>query len=134
MSGKLIIWTLCVVLAGLCVHGVAAAQGPYISHHFSAAPYWGHYWPRFYSREHIPFFAQHPPVYYSYPVRRTYGLSPYAWPPVVKTAQRRHVAEPSPLIIRNSYAVSSEPAAAPLEASGKAPLRIVNSYVQHSLE
>ena len=134
MSGKTTMWALCVILAGLCVHGVAAAQGPYISHHFSAAPYWGYYWPSYYSREHIPYFAQHPPVYYSYPVGRTYGRSPYAWPPIVRTAPQRPVAEPSPLIIPNPYAVSSEPAAAPVEVSRTAPMRIVNSYVQHSLE
>jgi hypothetical protein len=29
----------------------------------------------------IPYFAQHPPVYYSGIVPRTYGQSPYAYPP-----------------------------------------------------
>ena len=43
----------------------------------------------------VPYFAAHPPVYYSYPVPRTYGYSPFAYPPYVMTpevvmeAQRR---------------------------------------------
>ena len=133
MSGKVIRWAFLVVVVSSCVPGFAAAQGTYISHHFSAALYCGNYWPSFYSREHIPYFAQHPPVYYSYPVRRTYGLSPYAWPPVVTTAQRRHPAKP-PLVIRNPYVVSSELAVARSGAPRKATLLIVNSYVKQSLE
>jgi hypothetical protein len=33
----------------------------------------------------IPFFALHPPVYYSYPVARPYGYSPFAYPGWVTT-------------------------------------------------
>ena len=29
----------------------------------------------------IPYYALFPPVYYSYPVARTYGYSPFAYPP-----------------------------------------------------
>jgi hypothetical protein len=32
-----------------------------------------------------PYFALHPPVYYSYPVPRPYGYSPYAYPSYVMT-------------------------------------------------
>lgn len=41
------------------------------------------YWPSAYSTystESVPYFAMHPPVYYSYRVPRTYGYSPYAFP------------------------------------------------------
>ncbi len=133
MSGKMTRWAFLVVVVSSCVPGVAAAQGPYISHRVPVATYWGYHWPSLYSQEHIPYFAQHPPVYYSYPVRRTYGLSPYAWPPVVTTAQRRHPAKP-PLVIRNPYVVSSGVAVARPGASRKAALQIVNSYVKQSLE
>ncbi|MBI3837392.1 MAG: hypothetical protein HY288_05605 [Planctomycetia bacterium] len=37
------------------------------------------------SSEHIPFYALYPPVYYSYPVARPYGYSPFAYPPGVAT-------------------------------------------------
>lgn len=33
----------------------------------------------------VPFYALFPPVYYSYPVPRTYGYSPFAYPPGVET-------------------------------------------------
>jgi hypothetical protein len=36
---------------------------------------------------HIPFYALHPPVYYSYPVARPYGYSPFAYPPGVMTPE-----------------------------------------------
>lgn len=34
-----------------------------------------------------PYFALHPPVYYSQPVARTYGYSPFAYPGTVKTPE-----------------------------------------------
>ncbi len=36
-------------------------------------------------RNDIPYFSLHPPVYYSYPIARTYGYSPFAYPPYVIT-------------------------------------------------
>lgn len=35
----------------------------------------------------IPYYALYPPVYYSYPVPRTYGYSPFAYPPGVMTPE-----------------------------------------------
>ena len=35
----------------------------------------------------VPYFAAHPPVYYSYPVARTYGYSPFAYMPHVQTPE-----------------------------------------------
>jgi len=40
-----------------------------------------------------PYFAIHPPVYYSQPVPRTYGYSPFAYGPCVMTPE---VAAPTP--------------------------------------
>jgi hypothetical protein len=37
--------------------------------------------------ERIPYYALYPPVYYSYPVARTYGYSPFAYPPGTMTPQ-----------------------------------------------
>jgi hypothetical protein len=36
---------------------------------------------RAYTTDKIPYFAAHPPVYYSHIVPRPYGWSPYAFPP-----------------------------------------------------
>ena len=50
---------------------------------------WGGFAPWYtgYTREHIPYYAMHPPVYYSYPVPRPYGFSPWAYPPGVMTPE-----------------------------------------------
>jgi hypothetical protein len=37
--------------------------------------------------ERIPYYALYPPVYYSYPVPRTYGYSPFAYPPGTMTPE-----------------------------------------------
>jgi hypothetical protein len=51
--------------------------------------------------KNLPYFALHPPVYYSQPVPRTYGYSPFAYPGYVMTPE---VAMPSqPLEITNPY-------------------------------
>ena len=40
-----------------------------------------------YNQPRIPYYALYPPVYYSYPVARTYGYSPFAYPPGTQTPQ-----------------------------------------------
>ena len=35
----------------------------------------------------IPYYSLYPPVYYSYPVARTYGYSPFAYPPGTMTPE-----------------------------------------------
>jgi hypothetical protein len=50
---------------------------------------WGGFAPWYtgYTREYVPYYAMHPPVYYSYPVPRAYGWSPWAYPPGVMTPE-----------------------------------------------
>ena len=80
----------------------------------------------------VPYFAAHPPVYYSYPVPRTYGHSPFAYPPHFRTPE---VVEASaPLEIINPYVPSSTTKPAPqadetVEAKPQTPpLVIENPY------
>ena len=54
----------------------------------------------------VPYFAAHPPVYYSYPVPRTYGYSPFAYPPYVMTPEVG--GESAPVEITNPYVPSSK--------------------------
>jgi hypothetical protein len=62
-------------------------------------------WPyNFYQDEHIPYFSLHPPVYYSMPVPRTYGWSPWAYPPGVMTPE---VADCEPQVIENPHVEGS---------------------------
>ena len=82
----------------------------------------------------VPYFAAHPPVYYSYPVPRTYGYSPFAYPPYVMTPD---VAEDSaPIDITNPYVPSSkqEQPQSPSDKTASSkhhpePLVIDNPYV-----
>lgn len=55
-----------------------------------------------YTREHIPYFALHPPVYYTMPVGRPYGYCPFAYPGWVPAAQ---IEPPRPMVILNPYMV-----------------------------
>ncbi len=48
-----------------------------------------------------PYFALHPPVYYSAPIPRTYGYSPFAYPGTVPTPEIVTPAEPE--VIENPH-------------------------------
>lgn len=82
----------------------------------------------------VPYFAAHPPVYYSYPVPRTYGYSPFAYGPDVRTPDV--VMDSQPLEIVNPYVPSSasgspaqdEPSDKVTAASPAGPLTIVNPF------
>jgi hypothetical protein len=86
----------------------------------------------------VPYFAAHPPVYYSYPVPRTYGYSPFAYPPNVMTPDVV-MGDEAPLEIVNPYVPSTQqtPAANADQSAAAArqanrqpqPLVIMNPYV-----
>lgn len=62
----------------------------------------------------IPYFSLYPPVYYSYPVARPYGWSPFAYPPGTMTPE----AKPAPTAMyRNPYVQPTNTADAELTAS-----------------
>ena len=85
----------------------ASAQDPYCSGGFP----WNNYFSSPYASSRIPtppYFAIHPPVYYSVPVPRTYGYSPYAYPGTMQTPQ---VELAKAEMIHNPYATK--------KASGK---------------
>jgi hypothetical protein len=48
--------------------------------------------------DNVPYFAAFPPVYYSTPVPRTYGYSPFAYPPGVMTPDVVENATPVEII------------------------------------
>lgn len=94
--------------------------------------------------QNVPHFAAFPPVYYSLPVPRTYGYSPFAYPPGVMTPE---VVVAEPLAIENPYfsgtsgtaAVggASESQQAPADQTTAAPVQpkpelIVNPYVERA--
>lgn len=88
----------------------------------------------------VPHFAAFPPVYYSYPVPRTYGYSPFAYPPGTMTPEVV-MGEEQPLEIVNPYVPSKETsssnvdqsaAAAPRDERQPEPLVIINPYVTNA--
>jgi hypothetical protein len=87
----------------------------------------------------LPYFALHPPVYYSEPVPRTYGYSPFAYPPGVMTPEI--ACAPQPVTINNPYAPATAPSVAPAGANTDRsaatrpqiePLVVLNPYVTQS--
>jgi len=112
----------------------AKAQGPLPCY---GNPFWTHYrhCSSLYTLGRVPvppYFALHPPVYYSYPVPRPYGYSPYAYPGTMRTPDIVQPL-PQPEIIINPHV---EPEAD--ETSGRvtdgrtasAALVILNPFVQ----
>ena len=89
----------------------------------------GNYHYNLYGMEHVPYYALHPPVYYSYPLPRSYGYSPFAYPPGTRTPEIEiEFAEPEVMV--NPYVPQTEkPAAATLDKTTQAPLRINNPFV-----
>ena len=111
-------WLLAIALVCGALPAAAQAQGPYM---------WGYGWVDGYGQgkvvsynDNIPYFAAHPPVYYSLDiVRRPMGPSPFAYPgyfvPMVEAevavAPAMTAAKPekiAPLMINNSYYVHKQ--------------------------
>lgn len=86
----------------------------------------------------VPYYAAFPPVYYSAPVPRTYGYSPFAYPPGVMTPEI-DMAAAAALEIDNPYVVPAstntteeEPASNDRVTKTKTaiePLVVTNPYV-----
>ncbi len=82
--------------------------------------------------DNVPHFAAFPPVYYSAPVPRTYGHSPFAYPPGTRTPE---IVAPAPLEIINPHAMESIKASTSasndkitLRAASPQPLVVLNPY------
>jgi hypothetical protein len=86
-----------------------------------------------YTQDYIPYFSRHPPVYYSYPVPRPYGWSPFAYPPGTMTPELQFEQAPAPVSIKNPYFNSEEKAegtASTETRSQSVAVRITNPYVK----
>ncbi len=65
-----------------------------------------------------PYFALHPPVYYSAPVPRSYGYSPYAYPGYAPTPPAPVLVEPE--VVENQYCPAAVQKLEQKEKAGKA--------------
>ena len=120
-----------VAAAAALVAETASAQDVQVRHYLSDYGMGG--WERPYASSRIPtppYFALHPPVYYSYPVPRTYGYTPWAYPSYVMTPEIKAPVEPA--VYDNPYVEQqAQPAAATKSASLKTsgPPVIENPHV-----
>ncbi|MCA9100048.1 MAG: hypothetical protein KDA63_02800 [Planctomycetales bacterium] len=118
-----------VSLFQLAVAAPASAQAPCYGYGGGGwgAPYYGMY--SIYTMRRIPYYAEHPPVYYSRPVPRTYGYSPYAYPPGVMTPE----LAPEPELTVNPYIPEDQRPPRPVSTKqgkmAKAPPRTANPFV-----
>ena len=86
--------------------------------------WYGYIYPGTYAGQSVPYFSVHPPVYYSYRVARTYGYSPFAYPPGVLTPGSQ---SPSWAPVQNGYTATA--GETPEAQQGKPPLKIDNPFV-----
>jgi hypothetical protein len=85
--------------------------------------------------KNVPYYALHPPVYYSYPVPRPYGYSPFAYPPSVRTPEILGFTEPEVIInphVPSSYQQSTELKDQVTHRAQPQPLVIFNPYVEQN--
>jgi hypothetical protein len=102
---------------------------------------WGNWGYTGYTAEYVPYYAMHPPVYYSYPVPRAYGWSPFAYPPGTMTPEILGKIEPQEMI--NPHVPQQQPdspSARPTsnkttnnEPAGPVPQVVINPYVKDGL-
>jgi hypothetical protein len=128
MLGRTSLWIVIVVIV---VAGFAAAPaeaqilgpGAYGLGFFN----YGQYGDAAYYR--IPYYALYPPVYYSYPVARPYGYSPFAYPPGTITPEV--IQKTAPVEYRNPF-VPQQPKATSNLSAFSAPRMYYNPYVKGS--
>jgi hypothetical protein len=81
----------------------------------------------------VPYFSMFPPVYYSLPVPRSYGWSPFAYPPGTMTPE---VVSEKPQDMTNPYVPKKDSTPAKPTAARTAsywppmPQVLINPYVQ----
>jgi hypothetical protein len=107
------------------IGAAAAYDGPYYAGGCAAG--WLYPGRSIYVTESIPYFALNPPVYYSYPVPRTFGYSPFAYPPGVLTPDSR---QREPLVVRNQYTPNAFANGGEGQTEKKPPLIVKNPYVE----
>ena len=134
MTGKFK-WLLAAAFAAILLPAAAQAQYPYYG--YGGYGGWGqmNYGQGFYSGSNRvpPYFALHPPVYYSHEIiRRPMGPSPFAYPswytPPAYGDSIVQQEAPRPLMVANPFV---KPAAAAENTSAKlqASVEVTNPYV-----
>ena len=136
-------FVLCLIVAAMCCFSFAPAAkaqcGAGCGYGYGGG-LWGWDVGRLYGvlANNVPYYAAFPPVYYSAPIPRTYGYSPFAYPPGVMTPELVESSQPLEIInphFQSSTATASEEAEAKVEDQVTAapktqgPLVVLNPYV-----
>jgi len=134
MTGQMKLWLCVVILVGCLFSPAAQAQfglggcGLGNSGGWGVGFYdygWGAY-------QRPPYYALYPPVYYSFPVARPYGYSPFAYPPGVMTPEvPQSQIEVSPIIYNPFVRPKGEPKPSPDKAASRSKTYL-NPYVQQA--
>ncbi|MCA9213802.1 MAG: hypothetical protein KDB27_12095 [Planctomycetales bacterium] len=115
-----------IAMAAVCISAQSAsAQNPYCSGGFP----WNNCFSSPYASSRIPtppYFAIHPPVYYSVPVPRTYGYSPYAYPGTMQTPE---IEVAKAAMIENPYATKKASEQKLNDKTASKSRMIVNPFV-----
>ncbi|MGD9720220.1 MAG: hypothetical protein AB7O59_07690 [Pirellulales bacterium] len=128
MIGRLSLWVAVAVLLAMSV-GASKADAQFISGGGYGLGFFN-YGDNSYMFQRPPYFALYPPVYYSYPVARTYGYSPFAYPPGVMTPELRPSAKSAtytnPFVPKGNEA---SPAADKAVSNTGPPVRVAQTYI-----
>ena len=130
-------WLVAAALAALLLPAAAQAQYPFGGYGYGGYGGWGQmgYGQGFYSGYNRvpPYFALHPPVYYSHEIiRRPMGNSPFAYPswysPAMGQADAAPAAPaPEPQMVVNPYVKGPAPAKTSVEQPTS--VEVTNPYV-----
>jgi hypothetical protein len=119
---------LCLAVVALFLLAPASADAfwPYLGYG-GYGPYgWG-YGNTTQFRPAPPYFALHPPVYYSpHITARHYGASPFAWPAGMQPIT--YVPQPQPVMIVNPNAAPNKAISRPVASMDTQPLEIANPF------
>lgn len=132
-------FVLCLIVAVMCCLSFApraeAQFGGNCGYGYGGG-FWGWDIGRLYGvlADNVPYYAAFPPVYYSAPVPRTYGYSPFAYPPGVMTPELAEPVQALEIInphFKASSTSSSEEAEDQVTAAPttNGPLVVLNPYV-----
>ena len=130
VPGKLLGWSAALLLCGAVGSSAQAQVGANSRYSLgygflSTGPYYN-----LYGGESIPYYSLYPPVYYSAPVPRTYGYSPFAYPPGIMTPDIECAPAatiPNPHVPQKAAGAKTERTAAMRHT---APKMIYNPFVE----
>ena len=136
MIGRFSLWMVCGVLLASSV-GASSAKAQFLSGGGYGLGFFN-YGNNSYMDQRIPYYALYPPVYYSYPVARTYGYSPFAYPPGTRTPDIAPTAQAAtyinPYVPRKVQPAAKQPTldksvrvANP--ASDETPVQVARTYI-----